>query len=123
MLAGYHEVSRLFVFLTEKRPGSFLGLPGRVFISKVPEWTSNISYYNKIEYLRSEHAAHHEVRGSIAPAVFFLFSAEMSCCAVLELVTTKEKLNFIDGEKQVNGKLLKALVWRKGKITGKEGFL
>ena len=29
----------------------------------------------------------------------------------------------IDGEKQVSGKLLRALVWRKGKITGKEGFL
>ncbi|GMY32603.1 protein NLP8-like [Fagus crenata] len=92
MLAGYREVSRLFVFPTEKRPGSFLGLPGRVFISKVPEWTSNVSYYNKIEYLRSEHAAHHEVRGSIALPVFD--STEMSCCAVLELVTTKEKLNF-----------------------------
>lgn len=29
----------------------------------------------------------------------------------------------IDGEKQVSGKLLRALVWRKGKIIGKEGFL
>uniref|UniRef100_A0A2N9GPI8 RWP-RK domain-containing protein n=1 Tax=Fagus sylvatica TaxID=28930 RepID=A0A2N9GPI8_FAGSY len=116
MLAGYREVSRLFVFPTERRPGSFLGLPGRVFISKVPKWTSNVSYYNKIEYLRSEHAAHHEVRGSIALAVFF--SAEMSCYAVLELVTTKEKLNFINGEKQVNGKLLRALgtgIWPSSK--------
>ncbi|GMY10777.1 protein NLP8-like [Fagus crenata] len=109
MLAGYHEVSRLFVFSTERKPGSFLGLPGRVFISTVPEWTSNVSYYNKIDYLRSEHAAHHEVRGSIALAVFF-FSTEMSCCVVLELVTTKEKLNFIEGEKQVNGKLLRVLM-------------
>ena len=66
--------------------------PGRVFISKVPEWTSNVSYYNKVEYLRADHAAQHEVRGSIAVPVFD--SPEMSCCAVLELVTTKEKSNF-----------------------------
>uniref|UniRef100_A0A7N2MTP8 NLP1-9 GAF domain-containing protein n=1 Tax=Quercus lobata TaxID=97700 RepID=A0A7N2MTP8_QUELO len=74
------------------RSGSFLGLPGRVFISEVPEWTSNVSYYNKIGYLRADHAAHHEVRGSIAVPVFD--SPEMSCCAVLELVTTKENSNF-----------------------------
>ena len=92
MLAGYREISRSFVFPTERRSGSFLGLPGRVFISKVPEWTSNVSYYNKVEYLRADHAAHHEVRGSIAVPVFD--SPEMSCCAVLELVTTKEKSNF-----------------------------
>ena len=92
MLAGYREISRSFVFPTERRSGSFLGLPGRVFISKVPEWTSNVSYYNKVEYLRADHAAQHEVRGSIAVPVFD--SPEMSCCAVLELVTTKEKSNF-----------------------------
>ena len=92
MLAGYREISRSFVFPTERRSGSFLGLPGRVFISKVPEWTSNVSYYNKVEYLRADHAAQHEVRGSIAVPVFD--SLEMSCCAVLELVTTKEKSNF-----------------------------
>ncbi|KAL4632280.1 hypothetical protein ACB092_04G038500 [Castanea dentata] len=92
MLAGYREISRSFIFPTERRSGSFLGLPGRVFTSKVPEWTSNVSYYNKVEYLRADHAAQHEVRGSIAVPVFD--SPEMSCCAVLELVTTKEKTNF-----------------------------
>ncbi|KAK9997351.1 hypothetical protein SO802_022037 [Lithocarpus litseifolius] len=40
---------------------------------------------------RSDHAAQHEVRGSIAVPVFD--SPETSCCAVLELVTTKEKSN------------------------------
>ena len=44
MLAVYREVSRLFVFPTERRPSSFLGLPSCVFISKVSEWTSNVSY-------------------------------------------------------------------------------
>ncbi|KAJ0078663.1 hypothetical protein Patl1_22412 [Pistacia atlantica] len=92
MLAGYREVSRAYTFSTEVKPGSIHGLPGRVFISKVPEWTSNVVYYNKDEYLRVTHAVNHAVRGSIALPVFEY--PEMSCCAVLELVTVKEKANF-----------------------------
>lgn len=93
ILAGYREVSRMFTFSADEKQNSSLGLPGRVFVSKVPEWTSNVSYYNKAEYLRVEHAADHQVRGSIALPVFDL-NPEMSCCAVLELVSTKDKSNF-----------------------------
>nr|KYP65998.1 hypothetical protein KK1_012276 [Cajanus cajan] len=91
-LAGYREVSRAFTFSAEGKPGSCPGLPARVFISHVPEWTSNVGYYNKTEYLRLEHAMNHEIRGSIALPI----SDENSQvpCAVLELVTTKEKPNF-----------------------------
>ncbi|KAF5950408.1 hypothetical protein HYC85_012401 [Camellia sinensis] len=94
MLAGYREVSRAFTFSAEVKPGSFPGLPGRVFISKTPEWTSNVVYYNKTEYLRVQHAVKHGVRGSIALPIFEDDPLEMSCCAVLELVTTKEKPDF-----------------------------
>ncbi|KAL2507243.1 Protein NLP9 [Forsythia ovata] len=93
-LSGYREVSRIFTFAAEPRPGSFPGLPGRVFTSKMPEWTSNVVYYNKEEYLRVQHAVDHEVRGSVALPVFEDDSFENSCCAVLELVTTQEKPNF-----------------------------
>lgn len=92
-LAGYREVSRLFTFSAEMKMGSCPGLPGRVFISHVPEWTSNVGYYHKSEYLRLEHAISHDVRGSIALPISDMLS-EVSCSAVLELVTTKEKLNF-----------------------------
>lgn len=92
MLAGYREVSRSFTFSTEEKPGYFLGLPGRVFISKAPEWTSNVAYYKEAEYLRVTHAVNHAVRGSLALPIFE--SPEMPCCAVLELVTMKEKPNF-----------------------------
>uniref|UniRef100_A0A2P2PIB6 Transcription factor n=1 Tax=Rhizophora mucronata TaxID=61149 RepID=A0A2P2PIB6_RHIMU len=92
MLAGYREVSRGFTFSAEMKPDFPLGLPGRVFISKVPEWTSNVMYYNKTEYLRVKHAIDHDVRGSVAVPVFD--TNEMSCCAVLEIVTVKEKLDF-----------------------------
>ncbi|KAJ6865943.1 protein NLP8-like [Populus alba x Populus x berolinensis] len=91
-LAGFREVSRTFTFPAEVKPGLTLGLPGRVFTSKVPEWTSNVIYYNKGEYLRAKQAADHEVRGSFALPIFD--PDEMSCCAVLELVTKKEKPDF-----------------------------
>ncbi|KAK9059143.1 hypothetical protein SSX86_021762 [Deinandra increscens subsp. villosa] len=93
VLAGYREVSREFTFSTEVKPGTFPGLPGRVFTSKVPEWTSNVVHYNKGEYLRIDHALSHEVRGSIAVPIFEDYSSS-TCCAVLELVTRKEKSDF-----------------------------
>ncbi|KAK8548121.1 hypothetical protein V6N13_055051 [Hibiscus sabdariffa] len=92
MLSGYREVSRTFIFSAEQNQGSFPGLPGRVFISRVPEWTSNVIHYSKVEYLRFTHAIKHKIRGSIALPIFE--PSEMSCCAVLELVTMKEKHNF-----------------------------
>ncbi|XP_071722334.1 LOW QUALITY PROTEIN: protein NLP9-like [Rutidosis leptorrhynchoides] len=92
ILAGYREISRTFTFPAEAKTGLPLGLPGRVFVSKVPEWTSNVLYYSMAEYLRGKHAADHEVRGSIALPIFE--PNDISCCAVLELVYVKEKLNF-----------------------------
>lgn len=94
VLAGYREVSRGFTFSPEVKQGHFPGLPGRVFNSKVPEWTSNVAHYKKGEYLRIDHALSHEVRGSIAVPVFEDDNYENSCCAVLELVTMKEKPDF-----------------------------
>ncbi|XP_015866231.3 protein NLP9 [Ziziphus jujuba] len=107
MLAGYREVSRLYRFSAEGKQGSFPGLPGRVFMSKIPEWTSNVGYYSKTEYLRADHAHNHQVRGSIALPVFDS-EPEVSCCAVLELVTTKEKSNF-DSEMEVVCRSLQAV--------------
>ncbi|XP_058094279.1 protein NLP8-like [Magnolia sinica] len=92
VLAGYREISREFTFAAKEMAGYSPGLPGRVFISKMPEWTSNVVYYRKTEYLRVNHALNHEVRGSLAVPVFD--PRDRSCCAVLELVTTKEKPNF-----------------------------
>ncbi|KAI4373988.1 hypothetical protein MLD38_012039 [Melastoma candidum] len=92
MLEGYREVSRGFTFSAVAKPGTFPGLPGRVFMSKIPEWTSNVIYYSNSEYLRVRHAVHYNVRGSIALPIFN--PSERSCCAVLELVTMKEKPNF-----------------------------
>lgn len=94
MLAGYREISRRFTFPAEAEPGSSLGLPGRVYASKIPEWTSNVGYYSKNEYLRVQHAVENEVRGLVALPIFSGNPRETSCYAVLELVYLKEKANF-----------------------------
>ncbi|XP_019100602.1 PREDICTED: protein NLP8 isoform X2 [Camelina sativa] len=91
-LSQYREVSRKFTFAAEANQCSFLGLPGRVFVSGVPEWTSNVMYYKTDEYLRMKHAIDNEVRGSMAIPV--LEASGTSCCAVMEFVTCKEKPNF-----------------------------
>ncbi|KAK1391092.1 Plant regulator RWP-RK family protein [Heracleum sosnowskyi] len=94
MLAGYREISRRFTFATEVEPGLSLGLPGRVYTSKIPEWTSNVGYYSKDEYLRVQHAVENEVRGLVAIPIFSGKPGETTCSAVLELVCLKEKANF-----------------------------
>ncbi|KAL1226341.1 Protein NLP9 [Cardamine amara subsp. amara] len=91
-LSGYREASRKFTFSAEANQCSYPGLPGRVFISGVPEWTSNVMYYKTGEYLRMKHALDNDVRGSIAIPV--LEESGSSCCAILELVTCREKPNF-----------------------------
>lgn len=92
IFAGYREVSRAFTFSAKESGGSLPGLPGRVFMSGEPEWTSNVAYYNPFEYLRVEYALNHEVRGCLAVPIFD--SNARGCCAVLELVTMREKANF-----------------------------
>ena len=42
-----------------------LDLSGRMFIYKIPEWTSSL-IYSKPEYLQAKHASDHEVWGSFA---------------------------------------------------------
>jgi len=91
-LAGYREVSRNFVFSAKEETGLHPGLPGRVFISGVPEWTSNVLYYSKPEYLRMEYAVRHDVRGSLAMPIYD--PSKGNCCAVLELITRNEKPDF-----------------------------
>nr|VDD04586.1 unnamed protein product [Brassica oleracea] len=93
-LSQYREVSRKFTFASKPNQcSSSPGLPGRVFISGVREWTSNVRYYKRDEYLRMKHAVDNEVRGSIAIPILEEASGT-SCCAVMELVTSKEKHDF-----------------------------
>ncbi|XP_010908915.2 protein NLP2 [Elaeis guineensis] len=120
ILAGYREVSRSYTFSAKEAPGSITGLPGRVFVSGMPEWTSNIAYYHRQEYLRVEYALDYEVRGLLAVPMFDL--NERSCCGVLELVTVKEKSDF-DSEMDSIFRALQAVNLRSVKICARKQSL
>ncbi|CAG7873865.1 unnamed protein product [Brassica rapa] len=114
-LSNYREVSRKFTFASKPNQcSSSPGLPGRVFISGVREWTSNVRYYKRDEYLRMKHAVDNEVRGSIAIPILEEASGT-SCCAVMELVTSKEKHDF-DKEMESVCRALQAVNLRTSEI-------
>ncbi|CAN7103268.1 unnamed protein product [Brassica rapa subsp. narinosa] len=114
-LSNYREVSRKFTFASKPNQcSSSPGLPGRVFISGVREWTSNVRYYKRDEYLRMKHAVDNEVRGSIAIPILEEASGT-SCCAVMELVTSKEKHDF-DVEMESVCRALQAVNLRTSEI-------
>ncbi|KAK9266524.1 hypothetical protein L1049_021535 [Liquidambar formosana] len=85
-------VSLMYMFSADGESDGELGLPGRVFQQKLPEWTPNVQYYSSREYPRRNHALHYNVRGSLALPVFE--PSGQSCVGVLELIMTSEKINY-----------------------------
>lgn len=91
-LYQYRMVSLMYMFSVDEEDGGALGLPGRVFQKKMPEWTPNVQYYSTKEYPRLSHALVHNVQGSLALPVFE--SSGESCVGVLELIMTSPKINY-----------------------------
>ncbi|XP_057761955.1 protein NLP6-like isoform X1 [Arachis stenosperma] len=91
-LHQYRTVSLMYMFPVDGENDEILGLPGRVFQQKLPEWTPNVQYYTSREYSRRNHAQHYNVRGTLALPVFE--SPGQSCVGVLELIMTSEKVNY-----------------------------
>ncbi|PON44974.1 NIN-like transcription factor [Parasponia andersonii] len=91
-LHQYRMASLLYMFSVDGETNEVLGLPGRVFRQKLPEWTPNVQYYSIREYPRLDYAQHYNVRGSLALPVFE--PSGQSCVGVLELIMTSEKINY-----------------------------
>jgi hypothetical protein len=91
-LSSYREISSKYTFLGEEGEGGFHGLPGRVFQKRLPEWTPNVQFYTKDEYLRVYEAEGCNVRGSLAVPV--MEKANGKCLAVIELVLLLEKIEY-----------------------------
>ncbi|CAN1254552.1 Protein NLP7 [Linum perenne] len=91
-LNQYRMVSLLYTFSVDEEIDGELGLPGRVFKQKLPEWTPNVQYYSSKEYPRLGHALHYNVQGTLALPVFE--ASGKSCVAVVELVMTSQKVNY-----------------------------
>ncbi|KAG8662005.1 hypothetical protein MANES_01G053000v8 [Manihot esculenta] len=91
-LHQYRMVSLMYMFSVDGDCEGELGLPGRVFRQKLPEWTPNVQYYSSKEYSRRDHALHYNVQGTLALPVFEPFG--QSCVGVLELIMTSQKINY-----------------------------
>lgn len=92
-LAHYREISVKYLFPAEEsESGEGVGLPGRVFRSKVPEWTPDVRFFTRDEYPRVRHAQQVDVRGTLAVPV--LEQGSRNCLGVIEVVLTTQKLQY-----------------------------
>ncbi|XP_010536471.1 PREDICTED: protein NLP4-like [Tarenaya hassleriana] len=88
-LANYREISESFHFSAEQEDSKDLvGLPGRVFLGKVPEWTPDVRFFRSEEYPRVQHAQDCDVRGTLAIPVFE--QGSKACLGVIEIVMTTQ---------------------------------
>ncbi|KAK9756658.1 hypothetical protein RND81_01G112700 [Saponaria officinalis] len=91
-LANYRNISLNYQFAAEQDSGLSVGLPGRVFLGKVPEWSPDVRFFRVDEYPRVPYAQQCDVRGTIALPVFEQGSKQ--CLGVLEVVMTTQKVNY-----------------------------
>ncbi|XP_010467467.1 PREDICTED: protein NLP1 [Camelina sativa] len=102
-LAEYRHVSETYNFPADEGMNDYVGLPGRVFLQKLPEWTPDVRFFRRDEYPRIKEARKCDVRGSLALPVFERGSG--ICLGVVEIVTTTQKMNY----RQELEKMCKAL--------------
>ncbi|KAL8159330.1 hypothetical protein V2J09_000867 [Rumex salicifolius] len=91
-LVHYRNVSEGYHFCADEDSKEGLGLPGRVFLGKFPEWTPDVRLFRLDEYPRVNYALMCDVRGSVALPVFEIRSG--SCVGVVEIITTTQKINY-----------------------------
>ncbi|KAL6624473.1 hypothetical protein ACP70R_031794 [Stipagrostis hirtigluma subsp. patula] len=91
-LLQYRAVSMMYMFSIDGDSVQELGLPGRVYKQRVPEWTPNVQYYSSTEYARLNYAISYNVHGTVALPVFD--PSAKSCIAVVELIMTSKKVNY-----------------------------
>ncbi|OVA00610.1 Phox/Bem1p [Macleaya cordata] len=91
-LISYRNVSMKYQFPADEDSNESVGLPGRVFLGKVPEWTPDVRFFSSDEYPRIDHAQLYDVRGTLALPIFERGSR--SCLGVVEVVMTTQKINY-----------------------------
>lgn len=91
-LQRYRDVSKNYNFPVEEDSKESAGMPGRVYLGKLPEWTPDVRFFKSYEYPRINFARQYDVSGSLALPVFERGSG--TCLGVVELVTTARKINY-----------------------------
>ncbi|KAA8535926.1 hypothetical protein F0562_028404 [Nyssa sinensis] len=114
-LADYRDVSTTYQFAAEEDSKELVGLPGRVFLKKLPEWTPDVQFFRREEYPRISFAHQYNVRGTLALPVFERGSG--TCLGVVEIVTTTQKVNYHPELENVR-KALEAFDLRSTEILG-----
>ncbi|KAE8659418.1 putative C2H2-like zinc finger protein [Hibiscus syriacus] len=79
-------------FPAEEDSKEAVGLPGRVFLGKLPDWTPDVRFFRSDEYLRISFPLEYNAGGSLALLVFERASGH--CLGVVEIVTTTQKINY-----------------------------
>ncbi|KAE8710761.1 Protein NLP7 [Hibiscus syriacus] len=114
-LHQYRMVSLMYMFSVDGESDAELGLPGRVFRQKLPEWSPNVRYYSSREYSRLDHALLYNVQGTLALPVFE--RSGQSCVGVVELIMTSQKINYAPEVDKVC-KALEAVNLKSSEILG-----
>lgn len=91
-LVKYRSVSKDYYFSADEGSEQALGLPGRVFVGRMPEWTPDVRLFREFEYPRVGHARSYDIKGSVALPIFA--RGNRNCLGVIELVTTARKINY-----------------------------
>ncbi|XP_073264828.1 protein NLP2 isoform X2 [Populus alba] len=91
-LASYRNVSKDFQFPADEDSKELVGLPGRVFLRELPEWTPDVRFFSGVEYLRKNQAKQFNIRGSLAVPVFE--QGSRTCLGVIEVVTTTRDISY-----------------------------
>ncbi|CAA0842008.1 Protein NLP5 [Striga hermonthica] len=91
-LAHYRDISVNFQFVADEDSKEVVGLPGRVFMNRAPEWTPDVRFFTCDEYPRVGHAQRFDVRGTLAVPV--LEEGSRNCLGVIEVVLTKQKIQY-----------------------------
>uniref|UniRef100_A0A1D1XIV9 Protein NLP1 n=1 Tax=Anthurium amnicola TaxID=1678845 RepID=A0A1D1XIV9_9ARAE len=91
-LMNYRNVSTSYQFSAEENSVEPLGLPGRVFLGKLPEWSPDVRFFSRHEYPRVNYAQWYDVRGTVALPIFERHGR--ICLGVVEVLMTTEKINY-----------------------------
>ncbi|WZZ77055.1 hypothetical protein YC2023_088425 [Brassica napus] len=91
-LALYGDISAGYSFAAEVGSDQLVGLPGGVFLNRMPEWTPDVRFFRSEEYLRIGYAHRYQVRASLALPLFQGPSG--TCMGVLEMITTHPSLEY-----------------------------
>ncbi|XP_010061177.1 protein NLP4 [Eucalyptus grandis] len=114
-LSKYREISVNYQFSAKEDSKELMGLPSRVFLGKIPEWTPDVRFFRSDEYARVDHAQHFDVRGTLALPIFE--QGSRTCLGVIEVVMTTQKIQYRP-EIQSVCKALEAFDLRSSEVFG-----